>query len=120
MGKCIGIVGSRKRDSEEDYKAVFKAFKKIYNRMEEDSLVSGGCQKGGDRFAEVISKTIGVPITIHRFNWEKHGKKAGFISNTLVAKNCDILIACVSEDRMGWPEDTIKKAEKQGKQIIIV
>jgi len=120
MGKCIGIVGSRKQDSNKDYKAVFKAFKKIYDRMGEDSIVSGGRQKGGDRFAEVISKTIGIPIMIHRANWGKYRKEAGSIRNTLIAKDCDILIACVSEDRSGETEDIIKKAEEQGKQIIIV
>jgi hypothetical protein len=47
-------------------------------------------------------------------------KAAGFVRNTKIAEECDVLIAVVASDRLGGTEDTIRKAEKLGKQIILV
>jgi hypothetical protein len=102
----IGIVGSRRRNTKEDYIKVLEKFTERF--IEGDSIVSGGCPKGGDRFAEVIAKEYNIPIKIYSADW-KLGKHAGFLRNTDIAKKSDILIACVSEDRKGGTEDTIKK-----------
>jgi hypothetical protein len=116
--KTIGIVGSRRRNKREDFEACCEALHKIFK--EGDRLVSGGCPQGGDHFAEIIAKKAGLTITIHYPNWEKYGKSAGFKRNTNIAEDCDVLIAIVAEDRKGGTEDTIKKAEKLGKEIIFV
>lgn len=116
--KTIGIVGSRRRDSDKDYGRTCLAFSKVY--LQGDRIVSGGCPKGGDRFAEIIAKQDGLTITIHYPDWDRHGKSAGFIRNSLIAEDCDILIAVVAEDRTGGTEDTIKKAKKLGKKVILV
>jgi hypothetical protein len=50
----IGIVGSRRRDTEQDYKIVLNKFEELYR--EGDIIISGGCPKGGDRFAEKIAE----------------------------------------------------------------
>jgi len=116
--KTIGIIGSRKRDAEDDLKACAKVFEDIYE--EGDRLVSGGCPRGGDRFAEVIARQMGLTIVIHYPNWNKFGKRAGFKRNTKIAEDADVLIAVVAADRKGGTEDTIKKAKKLNKEIIIV
>lgn len=118
MSKVIGIVGSRRRDSDSDFVACQRAFKDVY--QEGDSIVSGGCPKGGDRFAEMIACNYGIKITIHRADWKKHNKAAGFVRNNLIARDCDVLIAMVAADRTGGTEDTVKKALKLGKQVIYV
>lgn len=66
--KVIGIVGSRRRDSNDDYLLLIKAFEKIWKI--DDRLVSGGCPQGADR--------------------------------------------------TGGTEDTIKKADKFGKTLVLV
>ncbi len=55
-------------------------------------------------------------------NWKKFGRAAGFIRNTDIAENSDILIACVSKDRTGGTEDTIKKflKEKDRNNLILI
>jgi len=116
--KTIGIVGSRRRDSKDDFEACCKALHEVFE--EGDRLVSGGCPKGGDKFAEIIAKKAGLTIIIHYPNWERYGKSAGFQRNTNIAEDCDVLIAIVAKDRKGGTEDTIKKAENLGKQIVIV
>ena len=105
--KTIGIIGSRRRDNLGDYVKIKKKFFEIYKKG--DTICSGGCPKGGDKFAELIAKDHNVPIKIHKAEWDKHGKGAGFIRNTYIANDSDVLIACVANDRKGGTEDTIRK-----------
>ena len=105
----IGIVGSRTRNSYKDFLIVSKLFFVIYNKN--DIIVSGGCSKGGDRFAEKLADKFDIPITIFKADWSL-GRHAGFLRNTDIAKESDILIACVAADRKGGTEDTIKKFKK--------
>lgn len=111
--KKIGIIGSRRRDTEADYVVVRDKFLEIYEPG--DLIVSGGCKQGGDRFAEVLALNFDIPIIIYRPEpvpsdspkWAY--TKANYDRNTLIAKNSDILLACVASDRKGGTEDTLKK-----------
>lgn len=105
--KRIGIVGSRRRNTNADYAAVHNELNSHYEAG--DWLVSGGCPQGADNFAEKIAKAQGYPILIFYPDWKGVGKYAGFKRNTDIALNSDILIACVAEDRTGGTEDTVKK-----------
>ena len=79
----IGIIGSRRRDTEDDYHIVENAFFKVYKPG--DRICSGGCPKGGDRFAEIIAKKFDIPILLYKAEWKKFGKSAGFIRNSDIA-----------------------------------
>lgn len=127
--KKIGIIGSRRRDDREDKLAIWNEFKKWYEKG--DIIVSGGCPKGGDRFAEEFAVILGLTeengrLIIHRPKPIPKGSskydymKAFYERNTLVAKDADVLIACVSPDRKGGTEDTIKKFLKFGKDPIFL
>lgn len=116
--RIIGIVGTRSRDTVSDYNLCYKAFKEIYQTG--DIIVSGGCPKGGDRFANVIAKKLGLTIITHYPDWDGVGKSAGFARNGKIAKDADILIAVVAKDRKGGTEDTITKAQKLGKEVVLV
>jgi hypothetical protein len=105
--KIIGIVGTRRRNGNAAYERVEKKFFEVYE--EGDWICSGGCSRGGDRFAEKIAKEHGIPILIFYPNWKKYGKGAGFVRNTDIAKTSHIIIACVADDRKGGTEDTINK-----------
>ena len=59
-GKIIGIVGTRSRNTNQDYKYVFTKFCDIYNSG--DWICSGGCPKGADNFAERIAKEHGISV----------------------------------------------------------
>jgi len=50
-----------------------------------------------------------IPTKIYPADWKKYGKASGFIRNDDIAKDSDVLIACVADDRKGGTEDTIKK-----------
>ncbi len=75
-------------------------------------IVSGGCSKGGDRFAELIAKKFIIPIKLYKPDWKRDKKSAGIIRDIGIAKASDILIACVSGDRKGGTEDCIKRFRK--------
>ena len=116
--KTIGIIGTRRRDSIQDYALTEQAFLKIYNPG--DTICSGLCPKGGDKFAAILANYSGAKTLWFPADWKKYGKAAGFIRNYGIAKHSDILIACVSEDRTGGTEDTIKKYWKFGKTNLIL
>lgn len=119
ISKTIGIIGSRRRDSHIDFMMVEFAFLEVYR--EGDTICSGLCPKGGDRFAVILSEQFKTKTLWFPADWKKYGKGAGFVRNSDIAANSDILIACVAEDRTGGTEDTIKKYLKLGKnQLILV
>jgi hypothetical protein len=139
MPKTIGIVGTRKRDSLIDYREVRSAFNEIYQAG--DIICSGLCPKGADRFAVIIANELelsdnkrlwfpakwddlNVPNTRIKYNkWGKpYNVLAGFNRDTDIARESDILIACVAKDRKGGTEDTIKKWKRfhKGKEPILV
>lgn len=118
MAKCIGIVGSRRRCSVSDYQQLVAAFNSIYK--EGDTVVSGGCQTGGDAFAEKLARCKGLTITIHFPKWKALGKKAGFVRNRKIATDCSCLVALVAEDRKGGTEHTIRRAKELGKPVTII
>lgn len=117
--KVIGIIGTRRRDTKEDYKLILEAVRDVME-SDDDEIVSGGCPEGGDRFAEIIAKKYQITIKIYYPQWGKYGKSAGFKRNVLIARDADILIACVAEDRKGGTEDTISKYEALGKPKAII
>lgn len=108
----VGIVGSRRRNSMTDKELIKQELLKILEEYSVVKICSGGCSRGGDYFAEELSKEFKLEITIYKANWDKYGKAAGFIRNTDIAKESDILITCRSSDFTGGTEDTIKKFKK--------
>lgn len=121
--KTIAIIGSRRRDTKKDFEQCKDIFLSVYE--DGDKIVSGGCPKGGDKFAEIIAEELKLTVEngkliLYLADWDKYGKGAGFIRNTYIAQDADIVIAVVSKDRTGGTEDTLKKAVKMGKKIILV
>lgn len=115
MPKTIGIVGSRRRDTRRDYEILIRMFDSIYQIG--DWIVSGGCWKGADRFAEMIADERCIPIMILNADWDKHGKAAGPIRNTDIAQWSSVLLAMVASDRTGGTEDTVRKTKGLGRLI---
>lgn len=108
----VGIVGSRRRNTYLDKALIEKELLKLLDENKDITICSGGCKQGGDRFAEELALKYKLQKKIFPADWSKHGKAAGIIRNTDIALTSEILIACVSSDRTGGTEDTIKKFKK--------
>jgi hypothetical protein len=119
----IGIIGARSRDDMSDLKMLVDRIEPILNMYSNQGytieFVSGGCTRGGDRFAEILASEYNIPIKIHYPDLEATQANdryayatACYARNTLIARDADILIAVVAEDRKGGTEDTIKKFKK--------
>ena len=120
MGKVIGIIGTRRRDSQKDLKLVEEAFLSVFDEADV-TICSGLCPKGGDRFAVILANKYKTKKLWYPADWETYGKSAGFKRNIYIARDSDILIACVAKDRTGGTEDTIKKFIKgKGKDNLII
>ena len=128
----IGVVGSRRRNSGEDRQLVYKTIHHLRQRIGGNTiLVSGGCPKGADLFAEEYAEMHRLPIIRHlpdqtqlREDVPKRAAYAiiNYARNELIAKDADVLIACVALDRKGGTEDTIRKFKKlhPDREVILV
>lgn len=112
----LGIVGSRRRNSEADKNLVREAVKKFLG-SKPVVLVSGGCKKGADRFAEELAKEFNLEIILClpdlsecKQKWQF--TKEYFKRDKLIAEKSDFLIACVAIDRKGGTEKTIQEFRK--------
>jgi hypothetical protein len=119
--KTIGIIGTRKRNSFiREFRKLEIVFLKYYKKG--DRICSGLCKQGGDRFAVILQKKYDTNFIWHEPDYKQYGSPAAqFIRNTYIARDSDILIALVSDDRIGGTEDTIKKFIKlHGKDNLIL
>ncbi len=94
-----------------------------YNELDkyitqEDEIVSGGAG-GADTIASRYAFDHHLNITVHRAEWNKHGKAAGFIRNQYIVDDCDTLIAFWDGESKGT-ENSIELARKAGKRVITI
>lgn len=107
----VAIVGSRE----------FKRLDLVVdfvNSLEPDTVVVSGGARGVDRTAEEAAEKRGLTTLIFPAEWDKYGIQAGFLRNRLLVKACDYVCAFYNGTSRGtW--DTIQKARKAGKKVIV-
>ena len=113
----IAMVGGRDFN---DYESLKKELAKFIeeNNISLNSIVSGGA-KGADTLAEKFATEMGVEMIIFKPNFEKHGRGAALARNTQIIENSDIVFA-FSDGKSKGTHDSIKKAEKLGKKLLII
>jgi hypothetical protein len=84
-------------------------------------VISGGAQ-GSDRWAEEAARSRGVAVVVHkpdlngvRARWEVADRH--YARNQQIVEDSDRIIAFVAADRRGGTEDTIRRAERAGKNV---
>lgn len=91
-------------------------------------VVSGGCPRGADSFAEEAARSLGLDMVIHPV--VKPGDppiahrgdfaKRAFARNELIARDSDIVFALVHQDRSGGTENTVGHALRLRKKLFLV
>jgi len=143
----IGIVGSRRRNSNEDHNKLIYAFDRIvgeffrtYFGQLEVTIVTGDCNEGGDKFARELAneykcvldeKKIKDPETGEEMDFKNHRwfdiftmRDIFYSRNEEIAEEpLDYLIAIVAPDRKGGTENTIRhfrRLHKDWKEKLII
>lgn len=107
----IGVVGSR----------TFRDYSKLETVLEKFLpfiLVSGGA-RGADSLAKWFAVKHKLVRIIYTPNWKKYGRAAGFVRNTKIINDSDMLIAFWDGKSKGT-KDSIEKARIKNIPIVFV
>jgi hypothetical protein len=83
------IAGSR---TFSDYKMLVEACDALLQR-EAEVIVLSGKASGADTLGERYARERGYAVEEHPAEWERHGRKAGYLRNRDMAEAADALIA---------------------------
>ena len=111
----LAIVGSRTFD---DQSLFDKIMSKLEEKYEIEMVISGGA-KGADSFGENWADNHNIEKKIFYPDWEKYGKRAGFLRNIDIIKNCDVCVAFWDRKSHGTKHD-IDLCDEFGKVCYIV
>jgi len=81
------VAGSRTCDN---YNILLSAIESIDWKI---STIVSGTARGVDTLGEIYAYENNIPLVKFPANWERFGKRAGFIRNEQMAKNADALLA---------------------------
>ena len=75
-------------------------------------IISGGA-KGVDSLAEKYAARNQIPFLLFPANWERYGKRAGFLRNQQIVDAADYMLAIPTLQSRGT-RDSIRRAEIKG------
>lgn len=108
----VAIVGSR----------TFKnldGIRKFIELLDRGTIIISGGAVGVDRCAEKKAKELGMRTLIFPANWDRYGKRAGFLRNQEIVKNSDYVIAFWDGTSKGT-QHSINLAKEMNKKLIVI
>lgn len=125
----LAIIGIRYTDPVNkivfnDYRLVESTIFNWFNRENLfifDEIISGGAI-GADSLGAKFADDYGIKKTIFLPDWEKHGKKAGFVRNRDIIENSDFVLAFWSrnKDEGKGTANSLGIARELGKPTLII
>jgi hypothetical protein len=109
----VAIIGSRTFNNYELVKSTMNSFD-----IPPSKIVSGGAI-GADSLGAKYANEYNIPLLVYKPDWKKYGKSAGFLRNTDIIENSDIVVA-FWDGMSNGTRDSINKATKLGKKVITV
>lgn len=85
--KCIIAGGRDFVPTDKDYYLV----RRLINQYKITEIVSGGA-KGADAYGERVANKDKLKLTIFPADWNKYGKRAGYLRNLKMGKYTDVAI----------------------------
>lgn len=107
----VAVIGGR---DFKDYELVKKTLSGITITL----LVSGGAI-GADSLGEKYANENGIETLIFLPDWKTFGKRAGFLRNSEIINECEIVVAFWDGESKGT-KDSIEKAKKLNKKVVII
>ncbi|KOV84720.1 DUF2493 domain-containing protein [Nocardia sp. NRRL S-836] len=109
MGLRILITGSR---TWADRAMIRAALAEVWNP--DSVLVSGACPNGADALCEACWAHWGGKIERHPADWDRYGRRAGFVRNEEIVKaGADVCLAFIRGNSAG-ASNTAKLAQEAG------
>lgn len=110
----VAIVGSR---TFTDERMVRQIVARLQERHEELTIVSGGA-RGVDTFAAQAAMDRGVRVQVFPAEWDRYGKRAGYLRNVTIVENADMVIALFAPGpRSKGTSHTVNIAREQHKTV---
>jgi len=114
----IAIVGGRDIDDFYFVKSEFLNLVKEKNLELSDIVIVSGGARGVDSSARQIAEKFDITLVEIVPNWNKYGKKAGFMRNKEIIKISDIILAIPGPGSKGtW--HSVKIAKNMKKEVVI-
>jgi len=110
----IAVVGSR---SFSDFDKLEKFILSKVSLKDIELVISGGAI-GADDLAERFAYKHNIPKQVFKPDWNKYGKRAGFLRNQLIVKNADTVFAFWDGESRGTLL-SINIAKESGKTLYI-
>lgn len=119
MAFRILITGSRTWDDISYIRSTFQDLEEEFRDEGSLTLVSGACPTGADALGEVIARELGWQVERHPADWNRHGKRAGFIRNSEMVETLpNILIAFVRNESKGASMTVTIAKKKQIRTVV--
>lgn len=82
-----------------------------------DVVIHGGCPTGADAFAEQWCIRTGTPQDVHMAEWDRHGRRAGYLRNAaMIREQPDLTVAFFHGESKGT-RMTVKLALDAGIEV---
>jgi hypothetical protein len=95
----IIVAGSREGVNPQVVRAIVD---RIYAKYPDATIVTGGA-RGVDTIADFYAKHLGMSTEVYPANWDKYGKRAGYLRNCEMAnsltENSEDFIVCIYPGR---------------------
>lgn len=106
----VAVIGGREFND-------YDRLKRILDLYPITVIVSGGA-KGADSLGEKYANEKNLKKEIYHPDWDLFGKSAGFLRNTTIIENCDMVVAFWDGASKGT-KDSLDKAQKLKKTTLI-
>lgn len=90
----------------------------VNNSSFDISVIISGTARGADKLGEIYAARNDIPCEQYPADWDKHGRSAGYIRNSLMADNADALIAIWDGESRGT-KHMIDIARRKGLKVWI-
>lgn len=91
--KRVIIAGSRTFNGYEFLVKKVQSVLSLSNNTNEKIIIVSGGANGADKLGERFAKEFGYELEVYKADWEKYGKRAGYVRNEEMAKVSQQLIA---------------------------